>query len=522
MSETPTIGIDLGTTNSAIAHAEAGDIEILPGDTGDRTTPSVVAFDEATEQALVGRQAKKQAVSHPDRTVFAIKRFMGSDEVILLGPRDCAFTPEELAGLILKKLKHDGEAYLQESIDDVVITVPAYFNDRQRQATKHAGAMAGLTVERIISEPTAACLAYGLQWADDATVLVYDLGGGTFDSSLIDITDGLFEVVATNGDTRLGGNDWDALVVEWLEDRIEREYDVSVTDSPQLESRLFDAVKTAKHELSSRRSTTISIPFLEHDEGTTDVEIPIDRQRFDELTSDLLETTIDRVERLFVETGYRPQDIDEILLVGGATRMGQVRRRLTDRFGVTPSKRINPDEAVAIGAAAQAAILDGELEHGGERHPRQNAQHLPSPSDTVVMLDVTPQPFGVVLIDQETYEPYYHVVIERNTPIPARESYVTTTAREYQSEIEIQVYQGDNSRIEENELLDSFELGPLLERPAGEPTIEVTFILDENGILNVHARDVDHDVGDEIEIQPVFGFTDDELTVMQQNLPPIR
>lgn len=520
MTGTPTIGIDFGTTNSAIAHAEGGDIDILPAATGDRTTPSVVAFDEQAEEALVGRQAVNQAVAHPGRTVFAIKRFMGSDETILLGSRECEFTPEELAGLVFRKLKRDAEAHLGRHIENAVITVPAYFNDRQRQATKHAGALAGLEVDRIINEPTAACLAYGLDAAENKTVLVYDLGGGTFDSSLIEITDGVFEVVGTNGDTRLGGNDWDALIVEWLEDRIEREHGVSVAETPLAETRLFDGARTAKHELSSRRTTTISIPFLQHEHGMSDIEQTLDRNTFERMTQNLLDATIERCETLFEQAGYRSTAIDEILLVGGATRMDQVRRRIEDRFGVEPSKRINPDEAVAIGAAAQAAIIDREL---GIHHGSPPAETAPVPAaDNVVLLDVTPQAFGVEMIDRQTSEPYYHVVIERNTPIPARNSYMTTTARDDQTAIEIPVYQGDNERPEANELLDSFELGPLPKRPAGEPDIEVKFILDENGILNVSARDVDHKIGDAIQIQSVFGFTDDELSVMQQNLPGIR
>ncbi|UPM43402.1 Hsp70 family protein [Halocatena salina] len=526
MTGTPTIGIDLGTTNSAIAHAKDDDINILPAATGDRTIPSVVAFEEKSGEALVGRQAVNQAVAHPDRTVFAVKRFMGTEETILLGSRECEFTPEEISGLILRKLKRDAQAYLERSIENAVITVPAYFNDRQRQATKHAGALAGLEVDRIINEPTAACLAYGLQTAQDKTVLVYDLGGGTFDSSLIEITNGVFEVVGTSGDTRLGGNDWDALIVEWLEDRIERDHGISVADTPLAEERLFDAAQTAKHELSNRHATTITIPFLEHDDGTSDIEQTLHRDTFEEMTQELLDTTIERCETLFDQAGYDRSEIDEILLVGGATRMPQVRRRIKDRFGVEPSKRINPDEAVAIGAAAQAAILDGELLPGqwSQTHRRTQPTELSptSASDNVVLLDVTPQSFGVELIDRETYEPYYHVVIERNSPIPARNSYMTTTSRDNQTEIEIPVYQGHNDQLEENEFLDSFELGPIPQRPEGVPNIEVKFMLDENGILNVSARDVDHEIGDAIEIQSVFGFTDDELSVMQQNLPEIK
>lgn len=528
MTGTPTIGIDLGTTNSAIAHAEGGNIDILPNVTGDRTTPSVVAFDSRAEKALVGKQATNQAVNHPKRTVFSVKRYMGSDQTILIGERNYEFTPEELSGIILKKLKQDAEAYLGQTIESAVITVPAYFNDRQRQATKHAGALAGFDADRIINEPTAACLAYGLQTARDKTVLVYDLGGGTFDSSLIEIDSGIFEVVATNGDTQLGGDDWDMAIVEWLEERIEREHGISIEGTLAAEERIFDAAQQAKHDLSTRQTATITIPFLEFEGDTYDIEATLRRDTFERMTRDLLDKTINLCEALFEEAGYSERAIDEILLVGGATRMPQIKKRITEYFDREPSKRINPDEAVAIGAAAQAAIINHEIlpasTPGGTTAPTANTERTPATQtvNNTVLLDVAPQSLGVGLIDLEKNEPYYHVIIERNTPIPVRNSYMTTTAQDSQTEIEIPVYQGDSDRLEENELLDEFELGPLPKRPEGVANIEVKFMLDENGILNVSARDVDHEIGDEIEIQSVFGFTDKELSIMQQNLPEIQ
>lgn len=525
MTGTPTIGIDLGTTNSAIAHAEAGVIDILPNVTGDRTTPSVIGFDDEAEEALVGKQATNQAVNHPRRTVFSVKRYMGSNQTILVGERNYEFTPEELSGLILKKLKQDAETYLGQTIESAVITVPAYFNDRQRQATKHAGVLAGFDADRIINEPTAACLAYGLQTAENKTVLVYDLGGGTFDSSLIEIDSGVFEVVATSGNTQLGGDDWDTVIVDWLEDRIEREHGISIEGTLAAEERVFDAAQQAKHDLSTRRTATISIPFMEYGGETYDIEETLRRDTFERMTSDLLDETIELCETLFEQAGYDERDIDEVLLVGGATRMPQIKRRITEYFGQEPSKRINPDEAVAVGAAAQAAIIDREvLPATASRTDPTNSEEMfgSATANNVILLDVAPQSLGIGLLDLETHEPHYHVIIERNTPIPVRDSYMTTTVQDSQTEIEIPVYQGDSDRLEENELLDEFELGPLPKRPEGVANIEVKFMLDENGILNVSARDVDHEIGDEIEIQSVFGFTDEELSIMRQNLPEIR
>lgn len=526
MTGTPTIGIDLGTTNSAIAHAEAGTIDILPNVTGDRTTPSVVGFDDRAQEVLVGKQATNQAVNHPRRTVFSVKRYMGSNKTILVGERNYEFTPEELSGIILKKLKQDAEAYLGQTIESAVITVPAYFNDRQRQATKHAGALAGLDADRIINEPTAACLAYGLQAAENKTVLVYDLGGGTFDSSLIEIDNGVFEVMATNGDTQLGGDDWDTVIVDWLEERIEREHGISIEGTLAAEERVFDAAKQAKHDLSTRQTATISIPFLEYEGDTYDIEETLRRETFKRMTSDLLEETLELCEALFEEAGYDEREIDEVLLVGGATRMSQIKQRITEYFGQEPSKRINPDEAVAVGAAAQAAIINREKLPAATdgNNPTTNTERTvtTSAANNVILLDVAPQSLGIGLIDLETHEPHYHVIIERNTPIPVRNTYMTTTVQDDQTEIGIPVYQGDSDRLEENELLDEFELGPLPKRPEGVANIEVKFMLDENGILNVSARDVDHEIGDEIEIQSVFGFTDEELSIMQQNLPEIQ
>lgn len=529
MSDAPSIGIDLGTTNSAIALAEVNDFNVLPNVNGNRLTPSVVAFDGT--DAIVGRKAANQAAQYPERTVFSVKRYMGTDEEILLGEEGCksAFTPEELSALILRKLKTDAEAALDRPVENAVITVPAYFNDRQRQVTKHAGEIAGLEVDRIINEPTAACLAYGLRTGAENVVLVYDLGGGTFDVSLIEIDSEIFEVIATNGDTQLGGDDWDTVIVEWLTKQIEREHGVTLEGNPATNERLFDAAKQAKHDLSSRQQAQISLPFLEIGGDTYDVEQTLSRDTFEQLTHELTEGTIDICEELLSVVEYGPRAIDEILLVGGSTRMPQIQQRVIDYFGRDPSKRTNPDEAVALGAAAQAAII--------------NQQALPAPNtattdvpttangdggasatqDTsrLVLLDVTPQSLGIESINRKTHEKFYDIVLPRNTPLPACETKMYTTICDNQRIVEFPVYQGEGS-LEQAEQLDTFEIGPIPARPAGEPNIEVELKLDQDGILQVSAEDVDQGIGDAIEIESVFGLTREEITTMQQNLPTIR
>lgn len=534
MSNTPAIGIDLGTTNSAIALAEAGELDILPNANGDRLTPSVVAFDGRT--AVVGREAANQAAQYPEQTVHSVKRFMGTDQEIMLGEEGAksAFTPEELSALILKKVKADSETHLGRAIESAVITVPAYFNDRERQATKHAGEIAGLDVERIINEPTAACLAHGLRAGKEKAVLVYDLGGGTFDVSLIEINDGIFEVVATNGDTELGGDDWDSAIVGWLVEQIERDHSVTVAENPATDERLFEAAKQAKHDLSSRQRVEISLPFLEIGTDTYDVEQTLTRDVFERLTREYTEETIDICEELFSVVGYGPQAVDEVLLVGGSTRMPQIQERVADHFCREPSKRVNPDEAVALGAAAQSAIINQQAlpapnsaaadvpashaeDSGGTGQPPATRD-----AEEIVLLDVTPQSLGVEAVyDLDTLDTRYEVLIPRNTPIPAQEAEIHSTVKDNQEYVTISVYQGEGT-LEENEQLDEFEIGPIPARPAGEPNIEIGFEINQDGILQVSAKDIDHEIGDDLEIESVFGLTRDEIDAMQQNLPALR
>ncbi len=521
------IGIDLGTTNSAVGHSTGSDLEILPNTRGDRLTPSVVAFDGRT--ALVGAQAVNQAVQYPNHTVFSAKRYMGTDEEILLGEEGdkSAFTPEEIAALVLKKLCRDAEDALGRSVDTAVITVPAYFNDRQRQATKHAGEIAGLTVERILNEPTAACLAYGLRTGTDQTVLVYDLGGGTFDSSLIEISGSVFEVIATNGDTNLGGDDWDARIVDWLEEHLSVEHGATI-DDPVTTARMFDAAKQAKHELSTRQRTQITIPFLELGGDTYDIERTLTRTQFEQLTEDLTEETITLCEELFEPTAYTPASVDEVLLVGGATRMPSVRERVGEFFGTQPATRVNPDEAVALGAAAQAAILDEDTlpvpdDDSGEVPVGRTTADVPTTRDAadIVLLTVTPQSVGIEAHRSSPDDTYYDVLISRNTPIPANETKLYSTVVDDQKYVFISVHQGEGS-LSKTELLDEFKIGPLPLRPAGKPDIEVSFAVDQDGLLQVSAEDVDHEIGDEIAIESVFGLAAEEISAMKQNLPALR
>jgi molecular chaperone DnaK len=526
------IGIDLGTTNSAIAVAEADELDVLPNENGDRLTPSVIAFDGRT--ATVGREAANQSAQYPEQTAHSVKQWMGTDQEIVLGDdgTKSGFTPEELSALILKKLTSDAESTLDRSIESAVITVPAYFNDRERQATKHAGEIAGLDVERIINEPTAACLAHGLRTGEEKAVLVYDLGGGTFDVSLIEINDGIFEVLATNGDTDLGGDDWDAAIVEWLTEQIEREHGVSVGQNPATDERLFEAAKQAKHDLSSRQRAEISLPFLEIGNQTYDVEQTLTRDTFEELTQNLVAETIDICEELFEVVEYGPQLVDEVLLIGGSTRMPQVQQHVADHFGREPSKRVNPDEAVALGAAAQSAIINQQAlpmpnTASGDVPANQGSGSDGQPPATrdaedIVLLDVTPQSLGHEVVENvQTKETVYQVLIPRNTPVPAQEAEINSTVEDNQEYVEISVYQGEGT-LEENELLDEFQIGPIPPRPRGEPNIKIEFELDQDGLLQVRAEDVDHEIGDDLEIESVFGLTHDEIEAMQTNLPAIQ
>jgi molecular chaperone DnaK len=529
----PTIGIDLGTTNSVITVAEEDEIRVITNENDNQSTPSVVAFDG--DKAIVGEQAFDQATEHPDPTVFSIKRFMGTDEAFFLSECEEGLSPEEVSALILKKLKQDAENEIGRSIEQAVITVPAYFDSLQRQATKHAGEMAGFDVDRIISDPTAACLTYGLRTDATETVLVYDLGGGTFDVSLIDINDGVFEVIATNGDTRLGGDDWDAAIVDWLSSQIERKNDSSF-DENAIADRLVDAAQIAKHDLSEHTTTAITTS-LEHNGTTYNIKQRLHRDQFERITRDLVEETISICEELLAEAGYRAGTIDEILLVGGSTRMPHVRERVTEYFGQEPSEQIDPDEAVAIGATVQAALIhddslptlpevsvDGSDTNEDSMDSSDTNGDDPSvlSIDDVVLLEVIPQSLGIETTVLDSTEESYEILIPDNSSMLALTTDIFTTTYDRQKYVKFPVYLGDNPAVEENELLNVFRIGPIPPRPAGVPNIRVEFQFDQNGIVQSSAEDMDHEIGDPIKIEPVYGFTHTELDTMKTELPQIR
>jgi molecular chaperone DnaK len=483
------VGIDLGTTNSVVAAVmEGGKAEVIPNAEGQRTTPSVVAFTE-DGQRLVGQVAKRQAILNPEATVYSVKRFIGRkwDEVteeaktvsyrVVKGPndavrleiRDKEYAPEEISALILRKLAEDAGKFLGERVTEAVITVPAYFNDAQRQATKDAGKIAGLEVLRIINEPTAAALAYGLDKREQETVMVFDLGGGTFDVSLLDVGDGLVEVRAVNGDGHLGGDDFDKRIVDWLADEFKRDQGIDLRNDPQALQRLYEAAERAKVELSSATQTQINLPFITADaSGPKHLNTSLTRAKFEQLTADLVERCRGPVEAALADAKLTADDIDEVILVGGATRIPAVQalvRRLTG--GKEPNMTVNPDEVVAIGAALQAGVLKGEVED-------------------VVLLDVTPLSLGL-----ETLGGVMTPVIERNTTIPARRSEVFSTAEDNQTAVDVVVLQGERELASDNRQLARFRLEGIRPSPRGGPQIEVTFDIDANGILNVTAKDKD-------------------------------
>ena len=504
------IGIDLGTTNSCVAVLEGGEPSIITSPEGGRTTPSVVAFTKKGER-LVGQPAKRQAVTNPINTVFSIKRFMGRmyDEVgteieevpykIEKGPNngvvvkidDKEYNPPEISAMVLQKLKQMAEEHLGTTVTDAVVTVPAYFNDSQRQATKDAGKIAGLNVKRIINEPTAAALAYGLDKKKDEKIAVFDLGGGTFDISILELGDGVFEVKSTNGDTHLGGDDFDQKILNWIADEFNASDGINLKKDPMALQRLREAAEAAKKELSSSKQTEINLPFITADaSGPKHLNLSLTRAKFEELVSDLVERTIAPCKQAIKDADLKASEIDEVILVGGSTRMPKIQEKVKEIFGKEPNKSVNPDEVVALGASIQGGVLAGDV-------------------DDILLLDVTPLSLGI-----ETLGSVATKLIERNTTIPTKKSQIFSTAVDNQTTVEIHVLQGEREMAVDNKTIGRFHLDGIPPAPRGVPQIEVTFDIDANGILNVGAKDKATGKEQSIRIEASSGLSDSEVDKM--------
>jgi molecular chaperone DnaK len=504
------IGIDLGTTNSVVAVMEGGDPVVITNPEGSRLTPSVVAFTKKGER-LVGQVAKRQAVTNPENTVYSIKRFMGrrvgevkeeekmvpfkvqsgpnADVRVLAGGKD--WSPPEISAMVLQKLKQAAEEYLGEKVDRAVITVPAYFNDSQRQATKDAGRIAGLTVERLVNEPTAAALAYGLDKKKDQTIAVYDFGGGTFDISILEVGEGVVEVKATNGDTHLGGDNLDQRIIDWIVEEYKKDQGIDLGKDRMAIQRLKEAAEKAKMELSTVPETDINLPFITADEsGPKHLQMTLSRSKFEALVGDLLEKTLGPCRQALKDAGLDPSQVDEVVLVGGSTRIPKVQELVKDLFGKEPHKGVNPDEVVAVGAAVQAGVLTGEVKD-------------------LLLLDVTPLSLGI-----ETLGGVFTKLIERNTTIPTRKSEIFSTAADSQTSVEIHVLQGEREMARANRTLGRFHLVGIPPAPRGVPQVEVTFDIDANGIVNVSAKDLGTGQEQKITITSSSGLTEDEIQKM--------